>query len=135
MTEKESRDTGAIQIEHGQPLVFGKEKNLGIRMNCTQPEVIELGGDLGPEDCLKWDAHDPSPALAFLLAQLSPPDFPTPIGVFRSVARPAYEQASVAQIEELTEAKGEGTLRDLVYSGELWTVRDDGSVASGVEEV
>lgn len=135
MTEKESRDTQSLELEHGQPLVFGKEKNLGIRMNCTQPEVIELGGELGPEDCLEWDAQDPSPALAFLVAQLSPPDFPTPIGVFRSVARPSYELASLAQIQELTESRGEGTLRDLVYSGELWTVRQDGSVASGVEEV
>ena len=135
MTDKESRESHSIPLEHGQPLVFGKEKNLGIRMNCTQPEVVELGNGLGPDDCLVWDAHDPNPALAFLIAQLSPPEFPTPIGVFRSVSRPAYELASVAQIEELTEARGEGTLRDLVYSGELWTVRQDGTVASGVEEV
>ena len=73
-------------------------------------------------------------ALAFLAAQLSPPDFPTPIGVFRSVSRPAYELASIAQIEELTEQRGEGTLQDLIYSGEAWTVRQDGTVVSGVEE-
>ncbi|MGB5661583.1 MAG: 2-oxoacid:ferredoxin oxidoreductase subunit beta, partial [Thermoanaerobaculia bacterium] len=124
----------SIQLEHGQPLVFGKDKSLGIRMNCTQPEVVELGDGLGPDDCLTWDAHDPSPALAFLVAQLSPPDFPTPIGVFRSVSRPAYELASVAQVEELTEQRGEGTLQDLIYSGEAWTVRQDGTVVSGVEE-
>jgi hypothetical protein len=42
--------------------------------------------------------------------------------------------ASVAQIEELTEQRGEGTLQDLIYSGEAWTVRQDGTVVRGVEE-
>lgn len=135
MTEKEARSTQSIALEHGQPMVFGEDGERGIRMGATGLEVIELGNGLGPEDCLTWDVEYPNPALAFMVAQMLPPDLPTPIGVLRSVSRPVYEQSSVAQIEELTEQRGEGTLQDLIYSGELWTVRRDGTVASGIQEM
>jgi hypothetical protein len=65
------------------------------------------------------------------VAQMRPPEFPTPIGVLRSVDMPTYEVEAVAQIEHQIEARGQGTLEDLVYSGELWTVGEDGTITGG----
>src|SRR6476619_7018079 len=73
LTDKETKDDGALYLEHGKPLVFGKNKERGIRMRGTQMEVIELGGELGPDDCLVWDETQENPATAFLAAQLQPP--------------------------------------------------------------
>jgi 2-oxoglutarate ferredoxin oxidoreductase subunit beta len=128
MTDKGLRDEQTLYIEHGKPLVFGKDKSKGIRLRGTDLEVIELGGSVGPEDCLVWDEDRQNPALAFLLAQMGPPGFPTPIGVFRAVDTPVYEQAVQAQIEGAIEKRGEGKIKDLIYSGDIWEVDEDGEV-------
>ncbi len=69
--------------------------------------------------------------MAFRLAYMLPPDFPTPIGVLRSVDVPAYDAQSVQQIESEIDKNGLGELEKLIYSGELWTVGDDGAVSRG----
>ena len=135
MTEKEARDEQTLYLEHGQPLVFGKDKSKGVRLIGTRLEVVELGDGIGPEDCLVWDETDPNPTIAFMAAQMATPQFPTPIGVLRSVEMPTYEGGVVHQIEEQIEHRGQGTLEDLIYSGELWTVEGDGKITRGVKDV
>ncbi|HXK92706.1 MAG TPA: 2-oxoacid:ferredoxin oxidoreductase subunit beta, partial [bacterium] len=62
------------------------------------------------------------PSLAFLLANMSYPQFPEPIGIFRRVERPSYETLIQEQIQEVQQKQGKGTLESLLYSGETWTV-------------
>jgi len=131
MTDKNSRDDNVVYLEHGKPLVYGKEDNKGIRLSGTRLEVIELVGHLGPENCLVWDEDEPNPAIAFMLAQMGPPDFPTPIGVLRAVEAPRYDEGVTRQIEQQIEIQGQGSLEDLIYSGELWTVGEDGEITGG----
>jgi 2-oxoglutarate ferredoxin oxidoreductase subunit beta len=122
LTDKETKDDGALYLEHGKPLVFGKNKDRGIRMRGTQMEIIELGGEFGPDDCLVWDETQENPATAFLAAQLQPPDFPTPLGVFRDVQMPSYEERVIAQMQTETDRLGMGKLEDLLRAGDTWTV-------------
>ena len=129
MTDKEVRDDQTLAIQHGEPLVYGAEGNRGIRLRGTDLESVELAGSVGPEDCLVWDENRHNPALSFLLAQMGPPDFPTPIGVFRAVESPAYDDAVVKQLEQAVETRGHGKLEDLLYSGDVWRVEQDGSVS------
>jgi 2-oxoglutarate ferredoxin oxidoreductase subunit beta len=131
MTEKDSRAEQTVYLEQGQPLIFGKEKDQGIRLVEGRLERIQLGERYGPEDCLTWDESFEDPTMAFRLAYMLPPDFPTPIGVLRAVDMPAYDQRSVAQIEAEIDRNGQGELETLIHSGELWTVRQDGTVAGG----
>ncbi len=130
MTEKASRHAKAVYLEHGQPLVFGAERERGIRLTGGRLEVIELGGEFSEEDCLVWDETEQNPGLAFLLAQLDAPLFPTPVGVLRAVEQPAYEVGVVDQIDDAVESSGHGTLEDLIYAGETWAVGEDGSIQS-----
>lgn len=130
MTEKNVRDDETLYLEHGQPLVFGKEKDKGIRFSGTQLEVVQLGDGVTAEDCLTWDEATENPTLAFMMAQMLPPDMPTPIGVLRAVDHPAYHRQVVEQIESEVEARGHGKIEDLLYSGELWKVSPDGTVGS-----
>jgi len=131
MTEKDVRDDQTLFLEHGQPLVFGREKDKGVRLHGTQLEVIRFAEGFGPEDCLVWDETDPNPTIAFMAAQMTAPEFPTPVGVLRSVGMPSYEVEAAAQIEQQIETRGQGTLEDLIYSGELWTVGQDGTITAG----
>jgi len=128
MTDKQVRDDQTLYLEHGKPLIFGKEKDKGIRISGTRLEVIDLA-EHGEDACLVWDENDPNPAMAFMMGQLTAPDFPTPIGVLRSVEEPVYDTETVRQIQSEIETKGEGKIEDLVYSGELWEVGEDGSIS------
>ncbi len=122
MTDKEVKDDNVLFLEHGKPLVFGKNGSKGIRMRGTEMEVIELGGEHTAADCVVWDESLDNPATAFLAAQLQPPDFPTPIGVLRAVERPTYEHRVVSQVQQEIESQGPGKLEDLLRSGDTWTV-------------
>ncbi len=131
MTEKGVRDDETLYLEHGEPLVFGKEKDRGIRLDGTRLEVVRFEDGASPDDCLVWDESAANPTAAFMLAQMEPPTMPTPVGVLRSVTAPTYDGAVVEQIEGAVEAKGDGKLEELIYSGEMWTVEEDGAVTRG----
>jgi 2-oxoglutarate ferredoxin oxidoreductase subunit beta len=126
MTDKESREDQTVHLEHGKPLVFGKRRDRGIRLRGATLESFEIGPEHPIEECLVWDEHAPSPALAFLAAQLLPPELPTALGVLRAVERPCYETGVVDQIHRIQEKAGghPATLEDLLTAGDTWTVPD-----------
>jgi 2-oxoglutarate ferredoxin oxidoreductase subunit beta len=129
MTEKAVRADQTLYLEHGKPLIWGAEREKGLRWNGTELEVIRIGEGASEEDCLVWDETRRDPSLAFMFGQLGPPQLPTPVGVFRAVEEACYERELVAQIEQQIEAVGQGKLGDLIYSGDLWTVEEDGSIS------
>src|SRR5256714_900817 len=123
-TERTGRPDHMIYLEHGQPLVFGKNRDKGIRMNGAHPEVIQLGSETGlnENDCLVHDIHLKDPSVAFMLARMEYPDFPQPVGIFRSVERDTYEDMLTAQIEAAIAKTGPGNLEKLINSGDTWIV-------------
>ena len=129
MTDKETKEETVVDLVPGQPLVFGKAKDKGIRLAGTELEVIRFADGFGPEDCLVWDETRTNPAIAFMIAQMGPPDFPTPIGVLRRVDLPSFDAGVVGQIEREKERKGEGSLEQLLRSGDTWTVHPDGTIS------
>ena len=89
----ESRHQGrspAPPASTGKPMIFGKDRDKGIRMNGMRPEVVRLA-DASPDEILVHDTKNP--VLAYLLGHMTPPDFPTPLGVIYDVDRPVYEDA------------------------------------------
>ena len=119
-----NRDTKAdtiVELEHGKPLIFGKNRNKGIRQNGMQLEVVELGKGIEEDDLLFHDEKLQEPSLAYLLSRMRHPEFPEPIGVFRCVDRPRYEQRLNDQIAE-ARAKRPGSLEALFNSGDTWVV-------------
>ncbi len=121
-TDKETKSDTTLELQHGKPLVFGKAKNKGIRLNGTHPEVVELGKGITEDDLLFHDEKAPEPTLAYLLSRMRHPEFPEPIGVFRDVDAPKYDVELNRQVDAAREKKGEGDLNALFNSGETWTV-------------
>ncbi|MFN8008948.1 MAG: 2-oxoacid:ferredoxin oxidoreductase subunit beta [Terriglobia bacterium] len=121
-TEREAREDRTILLEHGKPLIFGKDRNKGIRMENMKLEVVELGNGITEKDLLVHDAHDPEPSMAYLLARMDYPDFPVPIGIFRSVAKPSYDELLEAQVHDAVSRMGPGDLEKLLNSGDTWTI-------------
>lgn len=111
-----------VYLEHGKPLLFGKNKNKTLRLNGLYPEIT----DFDPTDTrglLIDNETDPRPNHAYLLTQLIYPDFPVPFGVFRAVEKPTYDDLMNQQIRDIVATKGKGTLEKLIYSGDTWRVQ------------
>ncbi|MGD8451405.1 MAG: 2-oxoacid:ferredoxin oxidoreductase subunit beta [Phycisphaerae bacterium] len=123
LTDRQTRDDNILYLEHGKPMIFGKNRDRGIRLNGPHVEVVRLGDGIKEEDLLVHDEHCKSPCLAFQLSRLHYPDFPTPLGIFRDVEAPVYEELLFGQIERTTKSIGEGTLDKLLDAGDSWEVK------------
>ena len=125
VVEKEVRDDHIIALEHGQPLLFGKNKDKGIRRNGLELEVVPLGNGIAEKDLIVHDEKNENPAYAFLLSRMdSTPGFPTPIGVLRAVEGGVrYEDRIAEQIREVTAKRGKGDLAKLLQQGDTWEVK------------
>ncbi len=119
---KDTKDDTTIVLEHGRPLVFGKEHNKGIRLNGMDPEIVTLGDGITEDDLLFHDERAPQPSLAYMLSRMHYPEFPEPLGVFRAVDRPTYEDMVAGQVRESIKKNGEGTLEKLFDDGETWMI-------------
>jgi 2-oxoglutarate/2-oxoacid ferredoxin oxidoreductase subunit beta len=124
LTEREVKDDHTIALEHGQPLIFGKNKDKGIRMNGLNLEVVTLGNGITEKDLIVHDERHPNPAYAFLLSRMeSTPGFPTPLGVLRSVDAPLFEVGVNEQVQQIVAKKGKGDLGKLLAAGDTWEVK------------
>ena len=121
--ERSVRQDNVLYLEDGKPMIFGKDRNKGIRMNGAHPEVVTIGENgITESDILVHDINLQDPSVAFMLARMEQPDFPQPVGVFRAVERPSYDKMLADQIEAAIAKSGPGSLEKLIYSGDMWTV-------------
>lgn len=135
-TEADTKDDSTLTLEHGQPLIFGKDRDKGIRLNGIKPEIVALGNGITEKDLLIHDETLDDPAYAYLLSRLMHPAFPVPMGVFRCVQRPIYEAQVIAQNKKAVETKGTGDLKTLYNAADTWIVPQmpDGETVREVTE-
>ncbi len=112
-----------IVLEHGAPIRFGAEGERGVRLGSDgDVEIVEVA-EVGEQALLVHDAQGEGVATAFALGRLGyPVPGPLPIGVFRDVERPVYDELMAAQLEEAKAAKGEGDLDALLHAGDTWQI-------------
>lgn len=122
VTDKSIKSDNLLYLEHGKPLVYGKDRNKGIRLNGLDPEAVELGNGIAVDDLLHHNESAKEPSLAYLLSRMVHPEFPECVGVFRAVRKPTYEELVQEQIVKAIKAKGPGKIEDLFRSEDQWTV-------------
>ncbi len=123
-TNKETRPDNTIYLEHGKPLVFGKERDKGLRLDGLRPQVVSLS-DYSENDLLVHD--EKSKELAFILAHMNDqPGFPMPLGVFLDIERTVYEDELQAQIDRAIGQKGGSDLESLLHGGQTWEIEENG---------
>jgi 2-oxoglutarate/2-oxoacid ferredoxin oxidoreductase subunit beta len=119
-TDKEVRDDRMLVLKNGQPMIFGKEHDKGIRLDGLRPQVVDLGGDVSVADLLVHDESDPQ--IAYMLSRMFHPEFPVPVGVLRRTLHPTHDQLVTGQIDDAIAKSGPGDLTKLLFAGETWTV-------------
>ena len=108
-----------IYLEHGQPIRFGEDGVKGVRQ-LRDGSVEVFGGEGEP---LVHDTHLEQPSLAFALSRLTQDTSgATPIGIFRDVEAPVYDDLMEEQLERSVSERGEGDIEALLKSGETWVV-------------
>jgi 2-oxoglutarate ferredoxin oxidoreductase subunit beta len=120
--DKASRDDATIELEHGKPMIFGKERDKGIRLIGLNLEVVDLKNGKVKEDDLLFHDEQANSALVYMLSRMRRPDFPEPIGVFRDVLTETFEDAVRGQIDQAIHDRKPGDLQKLFMSGDTWKV-------------
>lgn len=122
-TEKETKSDSVVFLEHGKPLVFGKENDKGIKLDGFSPVVVSLkDGVHSVNDLLVHNEKDST--LAFILANMTYNyELPRPFGIFLSIDRPRYEDEIEKQIDSAISKRGKGSLEKLLNSGDTWVIQ------------
>lgn len=131
-TDKDTKEDHIVRLEHGKPLIFGKNRDKGIRLHGSKPEVVSLGDGITEDDLLFHDEDDEK--LAFTLSRMSHPEFPEPMGVYYSVEDECYEDLLTAQVDQAIKQRGEGTLETLLNAGETYTVEAGPTEQHGLQD-
>jgi 2-oxoglutarate ferredoxin oxidoreductase subunit beta len=120
LKDRKIKSEHLLALQHGEPLCFGEDEDRVLKLDPAAMRLVP--GRVGEEGNGVEIVHDeraPDPTLAFLLARCQEP---TPIGVLRAVEEPTFDARTRAQEEEARSPQGEGTLHDLLHSGDLWEV-------------
>jgi 2-oxoglutarate/2-oxoacid ferredoxin oxidoreductase subunit beta len=114
-----------LVLVEGKPLVFaGGTKGIKLGAGLV-PEIVDVKD--GDTSQLVVHSERGSPLYANLLAQLTQPSFPIPMGVLYRQDKPTYDQLANSQVAEAIEKQGAGDLNKLMYSGMVWEVGADGT--------
>lgn len=124
LSKKDTKDENVLVLEHGKPMIFGKNKDKGIKMDGYKPAIVDLNaGGNSVNDLLVHDEFDESPIRAIFLAHLTDyPGFPTPVGIFRQIKKETYDAGIENQIAGVVKMKGEGDLDKILFNGNTWEV-------------
>jgi 2-oxoglutarate/2-oxoacid ferredoxin oxidoreductase subunit beta len=124
-TEKATKQDNALFLEQGKPLLFGANKDKGIKLEGFKPVIVDLANGASADDC--WIHDDKDFYKAQILVRLFDDPrieghLPRPFGVFYETDRPCYEEGLQKQIDDVIASKGKGNLDKLLRGNETWTI-------------
>lgn len=121
ITGKEVRQDNQIYLQHGKPMIFGKERNKGLVWKGNSMEVVTIGENgITEEDLIVHNAHDSDDVNHYRLVRMELPDFPVAMGVIRSVEENTYEADLHNQVKYARETSKIKSMDDLLMSGNVF---------------
>ncbi len=120
-TDKETKLSSGLYVEHGKPLVFDNATK-GIRLNGLTPEIIDLSVH-SVDDCMVHDENDKTKA--FILIQFfGNTGMPRPFGVLYSdTTKTTLESGMNEQIKKLEIKDKKLAFNTLLKSKDFWEVK------------
>jgi 2-oxoglutarate ferredoxin oxidoreductase subunit beta len=121
ITGKDVRQDNQIYLEHGKPMIFGKERNKGLMMRCNKLEVVTIGENgVTEEDLIVHNAHDADDTNHYRLVRMELPEFPVAMGVIRSVKSSVYEAELHGLVRHAKASSKIKSVDDLLNSGNVF---------------
>jgi 2-oxoglutarate ferredoxin oxidoreductase subunit beta len=119
-TDKAVRGDNQLYVEHGKPMIFGKERNKGLVLNGLKLEVVTIGEDgITQEDLLVHNAKEEDPTLHQMLVRMQ---YPMVTGIIRSFDDVTFEEREYSQIQEVKANSKFTKTDDLFFSGDVYKV-------------
>ncbi len=123
ITSKEFRDENQIHLQHGKPMLFGKNKELGLIQDGTRFKVVKVGENgIRLEDILVHDALDHDDTKDYMLVRMSRPHFPIAMGVIRACQSEVYEDLLYEQMNTVRQTSKIKCVDDLLTSGNTFSI-------------
>jgi 2-oxoglutarate ferredoxin oxidoreductase subunit beta len=120
ITHKDVRADQQLWLEHGKPMIFGKDKNKGLVLNGLKLETVTIGENgITEDDILVHNAEEPDNTLHMMLSKLNSP---TAMGVIRRVPDETLGDRMNAQMAEVKKGTKFESVNDLLLSGDTWEV-------------
>ncbi len=124
ITGKDVRDDHQIMLEHGKPMVFGKDRNKGLMMRGTKPVVVTIGEDgITEDDLIVHNAHDVDDTNHYRLVRMELPDYPVAMGVVRAIDSSVYESELYEQLRKAKASTKVKTVDELLRSGNVFEAK------------
>ena len=126
-TDKTTKADETIFVEQGKPLIFGENRNKGIKLDGFKPIVIDIAQGSSENDLWIHDESDRVKAsilVRFFDDHKLPGHLPRPFGIFYREERLTYEDALTEQITNAVKAKGKGDLEALLKGNNTWTIKE-----------
>lgn len=124
ITDRQLRDERQIHLKAGEPALFGKNKEKGLRLHHGHIEAVEIGKDgITIDDILVHDPSNPDPAVHLMLAQMAPPHLPVALGIIRAVQTETFDRLVEHQIEEQKNAPNSfKNLTEMMHASEVISI-------------
>ncbi len=132
VADKTVQDDNVLFLQQGKPMIFGKNRDKGIRLRGLHPEIVTLGEGMTETDLLVHDQTDRN--LAYVLTQMDYPDFPVPFGVIYAADKPTYEEQLIGQIQAAQQKQPGNDLRALYHNDYTWTVEAESMPPSRITD-
>lgn len=124
ISEKESREDRVIVLKHGEPMIFGKNRDKGLMLDGMKLKVVKIGEDgITEKDLLIHDAEEENPGLHSMLIDMKYPEFPVALGVIRAVKDKTYDDNVRDQVIDVREHAQIKSMDELLRSGATWEVK------------
>ncbi len=124
ITDREFRADRTITLQHGERMIFGKERNKGLILDGMVLKAVTIGENgVKESDILIHDAHSQSVGIHSLLIDMKYPELPVALGVIRDVKDKTYDDNVMDQMEEVYKNSTIRCMDDLLHSGSTWEVK------------
>ncbi len=123
VTTRDMREERQLFLKHGEPMIFGKNRDKGIIMAGNHLEVVEIGQNgINESDLLVHDQYATDPGIHRMLGRMKLPGQPVAMGVIRSAATDTYDDLTEQQIETAKKTSRIQSVNDLLRSGDTWEI-------------
>ena len=123
ISDPKMREERQIFLKHGEPMIFGNNRDKGLVLEKSNLKVVQLGeGGVKLEDVLVHDVNDENGFLHQQLINMKLPDFPVAMGVIRAFPKKIYDQSMEAQIADAKAKSRISSMDQLLSSGNTWAV-------------
>jgi len=123
ITGKDVREDHQIYLEHGKPMIFGKNRDQGLMQSGSKFIVVTIGENgIKKEDILVHNAHNPDDTRHYMLSRMSRPKFPVAMGIIRQWKTGVYECMLNKQIREAKKKSKIHSVNDLLRSGNTFRI-------------